>query len=784
MKHLYLILVSLLLPVFLYAAPGPILGADSVCIGYITTLSDATTGGTWVSSNTAVATVSGGNVSGLSVGTTTISYTVGGSTVTVVVTVNGGPASITGMTPLFCMSLPFDTMMNATAGGAWSLMPNTMDSISPSGMLRHRTTCYGCSGVENVIYTLPDGCSAYYVVTTNPAVSATVPSTICLGSTFTATGFPAGGTWSSGDTSIATISSSGLITGDTIGNVMITYMGTVGCAVYNVVSVVTPVVTHYVTSYADTICSAPKFTLYTSCDITGIITYFGDGSTDTATFSSGTTSVNVYPHYTLPGTYYVTQVLYSGAAIDTISFSYEYLYCSTLPIKIFNDNNANCIFDSGDHYNYLPIAVQVDSNGTPVDTLTGTSGIYYFAYGPPGTIYSFSIISTPGSLVESCPASNVIYDTITAYVNTYIPKYFGLTCAGLPGYDLSAQVTGICGRHHSFHNILAENSYCSSGSTVAPVVTMTFSPKYNFTSAIPAPSSIAGNVLTWNLDSLSAMSSTPELIATTFDVPGAYLIPGDTILSKYHIGPTIGDVDTFNNNVIVVDTVKLGYDPNEMAVSPEGYILAGTHLLYSINFENTGNDTAFDIYVMDTLSPNVDIHSFKIEGASAAMNILQFQAGGNNIVKFDFPNINLLDSSHHNRCDGMLTFSINTYSGLPFGTTIFNHAGIFFDDNPVVMTNTVEDIIGTPLNVTPVNTALVRIFPNPADDAITIQVTPGTYTSYTITNTIGQQMLQGPLTAAKTGVHVKQLPAGVYYITLTGDNGPDSYREVQKFVKM
>ncbi len=56
---------------------SPISGMSSVCQGLIIHLSDSTAGGSWSTSNSAVATVSpGGNVAGVSPGTVTISYTV------------------------------------------------------------------------------------------------------------------------------------------------------------------------------------------------------------------------------------------------------------------------------------------------------------------------------------------------------------------------------------------------------------------------------------------------------------------------------------------------------------------------------------------------------------------------------------------------------------------------------------------------------------------------------------------------------------------------------------
>ncbi len=59
------------------AAPvvNPIYGGNSVCVGTTLTLSDTTLGGTWASSNTSIATVSGGVVTALAAGTDTITYT-------------------------------------------------------------------------------------------------------------------------------------------------------------------------------------------------------------------------------------------------------------------------------------------------------------------------------------------------------------------------------------------------------------------------------------------------------------------------------------------------------------------------------------------------------------------------------------------------------------------------------------------------------------------------------------------------------------------------------------
>jgi hypothetical protein len=144
-----------------------ITGTASVCLGASTTLSDATSGGTWSSSTPAVGTVSaGGVVNALTAGTTTISYTVCGVTVTRIVTVNALPtvASITGNTTL---STAITTQLsNITAGGAWASSNTAVGTVSSSTGLVSGLTA-GTSTISYTVTTL--GCST--TVTTNVTVN-------------------------------------------------------------------------------------------------------------------------------------------------------------------------------------------------------------------------------------------------------------------------------------------------------------------------------------------------------------------------------------------------------------------------------------------------------------------------------------------------------------------------------------------------------------------------------------------------------------------------------------
>lgn len=502
-------------------------------------------------------------------------------------------------------------------------------------------------------------------------------------------------------------------------------------------------------------------------------TYFGDGSNTVSLADSS--PIYIYHSYLLSGVYTVKHVLiYSGVRMDSVTLSDTANVCHFVPLIPYLDNNTNCVDDLGDNNIVSPYTVKIDSAGVPVDTITATS-IYYItpAGTPTGTVYSFTVLTPPTGTVVSCPLSGVV--TYTVGVSTG-SLYVGLNCSSTTGFDIGESVTvGGPGRHMSNVDIIVSNAYCTAHSGT---LTLTFSPKYNFSYGTPTPTSVVGNVLTYNIPAISSLA--PVMIHAHFDVPSTWLIPGDTIQSSYVLTPTTGDLDPSNNTVIRVDTVKSSYDPNEKSVTPEGVIAPGTTLKYTIQFENTGNAPAANIHIMDTLSGNLDPKTFKLVNASANVFTTIDHVGGLYILKFDFPNINLPDSAHGQN-DGTVTFTMKAKMGLSAGTVIPNHAGIYFDDNDVVITNTVQNVIGSPTQTAVMsNKPQVAVYPNPVTDILTVNTDAGLYNFISITNMVGQSMISVPVTTPSTRVNVQQLPAGIYYLALKGAHGV----KVEKFEKL
>jgi uncharacterized repeat protein (TIGR01451 family) len=519
--------------------------------------------------------------------------------------------------------------------------------------------------------------------------------------------------------------------------------------------------------------------VYTTAFASGqtIKTYYGDGSSDVnpvVSYFAGNGVAWFAHNYTASGTYTVKEILYSGGVpVDSVTFSIVYTFCEDMTFILYNDINSNCINDAPDMNIPAAAVVEVDSAGVPVDTITSGWWGHYVAYGPMGTIYTFRVITPPHGFLTTCPSSGIIHDTADF---SYAPHYIGFECD--PGACLDNAISGYfsAGVTGAGSVMFVTSSSCSA---VSVTVKLTFSPKYTLATALGGAShSVSGNVLTYNISSVSA--SSPVWLYAGFN-PATTLTLGDTVHTKFALTPTSGDCDTTNNLIVAVDTIRSSYDPNHKSVQPVAGITAGAKLQYTLAFENTGNAVAQNIHLMDTLSDNLDISTIKLVSSSAKVTMILLTYGTHNIVKFDFPNINLPDSSHHGLADGMVVFNINAKTGLAIGTHIDNRAGIYFDDNDVVMTNTVENIIGTPTSVSVLsNTTQVAVFPNPANDELTINTAKGAYHALTITNTFGQIIMSLPVTSEHTKVNVSVLPAGIYIMTLKGADGV----KVQKFEKL
>ena len=210
--------------------PASITGSSSICPATTTTLSP-TSGGTWASSNPAVASVSNaGIVTGIIVGTATFTFTSSSGCVsnpTGIVTVNALPTvTITGVNTI-CAGAT--TTVSPTTGGTWASSNTSIATVTNAGVVT------GVSG-GTVTFTFTKtstGCTSLptspITIVARPTVTITGSASICIGSTTTLSP-SSGGSWVSSNTAFATVTNAGVVTGVSAGTATFTFTNSsTGC---------------------------------------------------------------------------------------------------------------------------------------------------------------------------------------------------------------------------------------------------------------------------------------------------------------------------------------------------------------------------------------------------------------------------------------------------------------------------------------------------------------------------------------------------------------------------
>lgn len=234
------------------------------------------------------------------------------------------------------------------------------------------------------------------------------------------------------------------------------------------------------------------------------------------------------------------------------------------------------------------------------------------------------------------------------------------------------------------------------------------------------------------------------------------------------------------------------YDPNDKTILNKDTIapeqLAGHTMDYLIRFQNTGNDTAFNVVLRDTFSINHVGSTFKLLAASHPYRI-SLDKDGRLAVFFD--DILLPDSTTNEAAsNGYFNFQIDLQAPVPVDSTIHNTAFIYFDYNPPIVTNTAKLKIYIPPVVNNLqnidNQHVVNIFSNPVKRylSIEIELEKTTEVQLKIVNVVGEILYQEQkrlgVGAQNWQIDCRKFPAGQYVVHT--NIGAQSWSEV--FVKI
>lgn len=452
-----------------------------------------------------------------------------------------------------------------------------------------------------------------------------------------------------------------------------------------------------------------------------------------------------------------------GAPVNNVAQLCNDLTCARITGTVYNDRDADCV--RGPQEPGLQRRLLEIQPG-PHYAVTDDKG-HYTRYVSPGNTYVVSVVPR-NYWSTGCPADN--RDTVRLVLpgDRAVGVDFGMRAAAANVRDLRVSVASSPARRGrqltyaiTFENVGTEMMSGTVRFRYDPILTID-------SSHAPATRSSSGTA-EWDFADLDV----GELRTIRVWAAVPLSAPNMDICARVEADPRRNAPDAADRDSLCVP-ITASLDPNDITVAPmreqeNGNINPDDSVLaYTIRFQNTGNDTAFKVVVVDTLSPHLDVASIQL-GASS--HPFSFHIDGADALVWTFDNIMLPDSGADEAgSHGYFKYSVHLKRGLAGGTHIPNRAGIYFDVNPPVATNTVLSVLSASSGVaSPTDLAAdaVAVYPNPARDRLYIRADMRPGAPVTVQDLLGRTLRT--FTHDGSGgmeIDLSALPAGAYLLAV------------------
>jgi uncharacterized repeat protein (TIGR01451 family) len=343
---------------------------------------------------------------------------------------------------------------------------------------------------------------------------------------------------------------------------------------------------------------------------------------------------------------------------------------------VYNDYNNNGVKDANEPYR-ANVKLQL-SNG--VFTMTNSNGYYEITA---GNIGSYTLTITPPGYFTAVPLQ---YNYNFTSYDTVVIKDFPLQATGVVD-DLFISVLPVNAAARPGFQYPYVITYTNVGTT-----TLTPNIVFNYDNTRLTYDS-SSNAAVFNTGSSLTLAETMMPLGVQKSFTGYF-----TVKTTAVIGDSIkAYVSIHANAVTATDStavrIRGPYDPNDKSATPSlstTQVANGDYIYYTIRFQNTGTDTAFNIVISDSLSSQLQPSTLQVVNTSHPARITV----NGNMVYCEFLNINLPDSNVNQLTShGYVTFKIKPQPSVTVGSVIPNKAAIYFDYNTPVITAEAQTFI-------------------------------------------------------------------------------------------
>jgi hypothetical protein len=240
-----------------------------------------------------------------------------------------------------------------------------------------------------------------------------------------------------------------------------------------------------------------------------------------------------------------------------------------------------------------------------------------------------------------------------------------------------------------------------------------------------------------------------------------------------------------SNNYSTLSEVVIGsFDPNDKMESHgprvvyDEFSISDEWLYYTIRFQNLGTAEAVFVRIEDAIDDQLDKTTFQMLRSSHDYVVTRTD---NNLEWF-FGDINLpAEQDDAEGSIGFVYFRIKPQVGYAVGDIIPNTAAIYFDFNAPVITNRFETEFVAPLSIPSFEDRSFVMFPNPANEMVTIKLNSNSYenTILKVYDMQGKQILEQLHDDINLiQLDVSELQSGLYFVQLSNA----IFQQIEKLV--
>ena len=265
--------------------------------------------------------------------------------------------------------------------------------------------------------------------------SITGPGNICAGVTITLTDTSAGGTWSSSNPAIATVSTSGVVVGLTAGNAIISY--TTGTGYATKVVTVNPLPNVYSLTGGGSSCTGGAFHIGLSGSDLGVTYNLYDGGVAVEAPVSGSGLALDFGAFTFFGTY--TASAYNGSTGCTINMSGTASVSPGITAYTVNGGGSYCSGGVGVHIGLggsnPGINYQLMKSGTAIGASVAGTGAF-LDFGLESTPGTYTVMATNATTTCTLNMTGSVTVSVGSAPTAYTVTGGGATCSGGPGVHI------------------------------------------------------------------------------------------------------------------------------------------------------------------------------------------------------------------------------------------------------------------------------------------------------------------------------------------------------------